>query len=71
MIWEYTSATCAWSERWVNFFEMAAQNEADYRGYDLETVETNLQNDVTGSNPAAYEGVIAATLWDFFDNPAS
>ena len=70
-MWESTSTTCAWSEGWANFFEMAVQNEADYRGYDLETVEINLQNDVTGSNPAVYEGVIAATLWDFFDTPAS
>lgn len=70
-MWKPTNITCAWSEGWANFLEMAVQNEADYRGYNLEDVETDLQHNVTGSYPEVYEGVVSATLWDFFETPAS
>jgi PKD repeat protein len=70
--WRESNATCAWSEGWADFFQMAVQNDPDYRGADHENVDSQL-NQVRrlGGNPEAYENIVAASLWDIFDNTSS
>jgi hypothetical protein len=58
-----TNETCAWSEGWADFFEMAVQNDADYVGTLLDNVESHLP--ITEADK--YEFIPAASLWDFYD----
>ena len=61
-----SSVTCAWVEGWAHFFQMAVQNDHDYIGNDLENVNEKLLT-ITEA-PELYEFIVAAMLWDIFDN---
>jgi hypothetical protein len=58
--------SCAWSEGWADFFQMAVQDDPDYRGGNLEDMSSRLPNIAAGEGKH-YEGIVAATLWDLFD----
>ena len=64
-LFEPLAQTCAWTEGWADFFQMAVQNDPDYRGTNLEHVDVWIAN-MTDS-PEKYEFIVAATLWDIFD----
>jgi hypothetical protein len=67
-MWEELNPSCAWSEGWADYFEMAVQGDADYIGSDLENVDKDyMLGKVNGDAAASYEGVVAASLWDIFD----
>ncbi len=70
--WRESNKTCAWSEGWADFYEMAVQNDPDYKGADHEDVSSQLdQVQRLGGNPEAYENIVAAVLWDIFDSASS
>ena len=67
--WRESNETCAWSEGWADFFEMAVQNDPDYRGNNHEDVDNHIDEiQRLGGNPEAYEDIVAAVLWDIFDS---
>ena len=68
-LWRESNETCAWSEGWADFFEMAVQNDPDYRGNNHEDVDNHIDEiRRLGGNPKAYEDIVAAVLWDIFDS---
>jgi hypothetical protein len=66
-LFEKTVPTCAWSEGWADFFEMAVQGDPDYVGSDHEEVDLG---NVEAGQAESYEFIVAAVLWDIFDGSA-
>jgi len=64
-----SSAGCAWTEGWANFFPLAVYddeyytNTADGYSYNLET-----RNDGNCGSGDDVEGNVAASLWDIYDD---
>ncbi|VAW33779.1 hypothetical protein MNBD_CHLOROFLEXI01-1172, partial [hydrothermal vent metagenome] len=58
--------SCAWSEGWADFFQMAVQNDPDYVGRDMEIPDSAILP-LPGDDPASWEAAVVATLWDIFD----
>lgn len=64
-----TTPSCAYSEGWATFLQMAMQGDADYVGYNLESPAPGDFPDVRGfaSPYNNSELMVVAALWDIYD----